>query len=61
MLEILKKELNISIITSIAYVILGIFVVTNPATAMNVAGIAFSIMAIVYGVIISIINISFFK
>ena len=61
MIKILKRELNISIVTSIIYIILGIFVVANPAITMKVASTTFSIMAIVYGVIISIINIADIK
>ena len=61
MLKILKRELNISIVTSIIYIILGIFVVANAETAIKVASTTFSIMAIIYGIIISIINIADIK
>lgn len=61
MLKILKRELNISIVASIIYIILGIFVVCNPALTMVAISTTFSIMAIMYGLIISIINIADIK
>lgn len=61
MIDIIKKELNISIVSSIAYIILGIIIVLNPATTLNVISIAISALAIVTGIIITIINITELK
>ena len=61
MIDILKKELNISIITSIIYIILGIIVVANPEISMKIFSIGFSVTAIIYGIIICIINIADIK
>ena len=61
MLEILKKELNISIITSIVYIILGVIIVSNPETTISVVGTIIAILAIIYGIIVSIINMAKIK
>ncbi len=57
MLNIIKRELNISIIASIIYIILGIIVVSNPETTLNIVSTAISIFAIVYGLVLTIINL----
>lgn len=61
MLSIIKKELNMSIIASIIYAILGIIIVTNPETTLNIVSIVISISAIIYGIIVTIINIANIK
>ena len=61
MLNIVKKELNISIITSIIYIILGIIIVLNPGETITIVCKIIAILAIIYGIIISIINISNLK
>lgn len=61
MQNIIKKELNMSIIASILYAILGIIIIVNPVTTLNIVSIVISIAAIVYGIIISIINITDIK
>ena len=61
MLDMLKKELNISIVASIIYIVLGVIVVFNPLTALGVTGMVVSISAIIYGIIITIINIANLK
>lgn len=61
MLKILKRELNVSVITSIVYVILGIVIVSNPETTINIVGTVIAALAILYGVIISIISIANIK
>jgi len=61
MLNILKKELNFSIITSLVYIVLGGIIIFNPQTTLNIVGKIISVLAIVYGIIISIINIANLK
>lgn len=61
MLEIMKKELNVSIIASIIYVILGFIIVSNPQTALNIVSYTISISAIIYGIVITVINIANLK
>ena len=61
MFDIVKKELNISIVSSIVYIILGIVIVLHPETTLNVVSIAISILAIILGLIITIINITKLK
>lgn len=61
MLEIIKKELNVSIIASIIYAILGFIIVSNPQTTLNIVSYTISISAIVYGLVITIINIANLK
>ena len=61
MLQILKRELNVSIITSIVYVILGIVIVSNPEATLSIVGTTIAILAILYGIIVSIINIANIK
>ncbi|MBR1883969.1 MAG: DUF308 domain-containing protein [Clostridia bacterium] len=57
MLSVIKKELNISIITSIIYVVLGIAIIVNPETMLSIAGITIAILSIIYGIISIIINV----
>ena len=57
MFNIIKKELNISIIASIIYIILGIIIVSNPDSTWKGIGIAVAILAIILGIIMTIINI----
>ena len=61
MLDIIKKELNISIIASVVYIILGIIIVSNPEATLNIVSITISIVAIIYGLILTIINITNLK
>ena len=61
MLEIVKRELNISIISSIIYIILGIVIVANPQITLSIISITVAVLSIIYGVIISIINIANIK
>ena len=61
MLEIMKRELNVSIIASIIYIILGFIVISNPIATLNIVSITISISAIVYGIVITVINIANFK
>ena len=61
MLEILKRELNISIVTSIVYVILGIIIISNPEATLSIVGTVIAVLAILYGIIVSIINIANIK
>ena len=61
MLEIRKKELNLSIIVSIIYAILGFIIVANPVTTLNIVSYTVSISAIIYGIVITIINVANFK
>lgn len=57
MLKVLKKELNISIITSLVYIALGIVIILNPETIINMIGTIIAVLAISYGVIMTIINL----
>lgn len=61
MLEIAKKELNVSIIASIIYIILGFIIISNPVTTLNIVSITVAISSIVYGIVITIINIADLK
>lgn len=61
MMKILKRELNVSIIVSIIYIILGIIIVSNPVTTLNIVSTSVAILSIIYGIIISIINIANIK
>lgn len=57
MLKVIKKELNVSIITSLVYIAIGIIVILNPEKIINIVGTSIAILAILYGVIITIINV----
>ena len=61
MLKTLKKELNFSIIASLIYIVIGIVIVSNPETTLSIVGRIVAGLAIVYGTIISIINIANLK
>lgn len=58
MLDILKKELNISIITSIVYIILGIVIISNPELTISIVGKTIAILSILCGIILTIINLT---
>ena len=58
MIDTIKKELNISIISSIVYIILGIIIFKNPETMLHSISIAIALLAIIYGLIMTIINMS---
>ena len=58
MIYIIKKELNISILSSVIYIILGIIIISNPETTLNIVSISISVLAIIYGGAITIINIT---
>lgn len=53
----LKKELNVSIIASIVYIILGVVVVCNPAATLDVVGKTIAILSIIHGIAIAFISI----
>lgn len=57
MLRIIKNELSLSIITSIVYFILGIIIIINPGLTIGMISTMISILSIIYGITISIINI----
>ena len=57
MLKVLKKELNISIITSIIYIILGIVVISNPEATINVVGKTIAILLMLHGIAIAFLSI----
>ncbi len=59
--EILKKELNISIIASIVYIILGTVITVRPQTTLFVVSTIVAVSALVYGVITTIISIANIK
>ena len=61
MLDIIKKELNVSIISSIIYIILGIIIILYPLTALTTVSIIIAVLSMIYGVIIAAINISNLK
>lgn len=58
MIDIIKKELNVSVIASIIYIILGIIIVLNPAETLKDLGIIIACFIIISGVAITIINIT---
>ena len=58
MIDIIKKELNISILSSVIYIILGIIIISNPETTLNIVSTSISVLAIIYGGAITIINIT---
>ena len=57
MLKLFKKELNISMLSSLIYIVLGIVIISKPEETMSIVGKSVAILAIVYGVINTIINI----
>lgn len=61
MLGIVKKELNISIVASLFYVILGIIIIAFPEQALTVVSKIVAIFAIIYGIVVTIINIANIK
>jgi len=61
MLKTLKKELNISIISSLIYIVIGIVIICNPEITLSIVGTIVAILAIVCGIIITIINIANIK
>lgn len=61
MLDIIKKELNVSIISSIIYIILGIVIIFNPITALRTISIIIAVLSMIYGVILAAINITDLK
>ena len=61
MLDIIKKELNVSIVTSIIYILLGVVIMLNPGITINIVSRTVAILSIIYGIIISIINIADIK
>lgn len=61
MLKNLKNELNISIFSSIIYIILGIIIIANPVTTLAVVGYMLAIFSIVIGIAMIIINIGRIK
>ena len=58
MFDIVKKELNFSIVSSIIYIVLGIIIIIYPEDALKSIGIAVAILAMIYGIIITVINIT---
>ena len=61
MFDIVKKELNVSIVSSIIYIILGIVIVLNPEQTLKSIGIAIAWFSIIFGIIFTIINITKLK
>lgn len=57
MLEIIKKELNVSIISSLIYIILGIVIIASPAAMLNIVSVSIAVLTIITGAIITIINL----
>lgn len=61
MLQIIRRELNVSIIASLIYLILGVIIVLNPERTLNIVSMSISILSIICGIVISIINIANLK
>lgn len=61
MLQIIRRELNVSIIASLIYLILGVIIVLNPESTLNIVSMSISILSIICGIVISIINIANLK
>lgn len=58
MISNLKKELNVSIIASIAYILFGIVVLANPEITLGALGMTLGIFSVIYGIVLSIIGIA---
>ena len=58
MLDIVKRELNVSIISSIIYIIIGAIIIANPAITLTIVSTSLAVLSIIYGIIITIINIA---
>ena len=56
-----KVILLIAIITSIVYIVLGVIIVSNPETTINIVGTIIAVLAIIYGLIVAIINMAKIK
>lgn len=61
MLNIVKKELNISVVASLLYIALGIIVIAFPEQTLTVVSTIIAIFAIIYGIVLTIINIANIK
>ena len=61
MLKNVKKELNISIISSLIYIVIGIVIICNPQITVSIVGVSVAILSIVCGAVITIINIANIK
>lgn len=61
MLGIAKKELNASVIASVIYFVLGMVIAMRPEETINLVGTIVAVLSIVYGAVISIINIANIK
>ena len=61
MLSVVKRELNVSVITSLIYVVIGVIIVMYPEKVLDVISTGISILAIVSGIIVTVINIANLK
>lgn len=61
MFDIIKKELNISILSSIIYIILGIIIVLNPEEALEGMSIVIAALLIAFGIMFIVINFKYLK
>ena len=61
MFDIVKKELNVSIVSSVLYIVLGIFIVLNPDGALKAISLTIAWFAIIFGIIFTIINVTRLK
>ncbi len=61
MFSVFKNELNISIISSIIYIILGGVIIANPEATLSIVSKVISLLLIVYGIIHTVLTITNFK
>ncbi len=57
MLNLFKKELNISLITSLIYIVIGIIVIARPEATLSIVSKTIALLLILYGIILTVINI----
>ena len=57
MFNIIKKELNVSIVSSLIYIIIGLIIIFNPETTLKTMSTMVALLAIIYGTIMTVINI----
>ena len=61
MLKIFKRELNLSIVTSLIFIALGVVIIAYPEKTIDITNMVFAALAIISGAVISIINIANFE
>lgn len=57
MLNLFKKELNISLIASIIYIVIGIVVIARPEATLSIVSKTIALLLILYGIVLTVISI----